>query len=141
MRTELLLELCSLEREIKRLREQRKKQFLALKLFERCEQIAKHLGRWGEGEERGWQIYIDGELKIRYCPEPSIISVYYRGKQVLRAEVTTIGMNLEFYRPGKWLGRVIELSEKLAREREEREYQRRKQKLLEELKKWEVVSE
>ena len=133
MRTELY----ALEREIERLREQREKQFLALNLFERCVQIVKKLGE----TKADWLVYRESDLDIHYYRNTDTVVVCYRGERVLKAELTSYGINLECYRPGKWLGQLLELSERLKREGEEEEYQRRKEKLLEELSKWEAIEE
>ena len=113
-----LEELERLRREVEELKTKRIKQFTALNLEERCRLIALHLGKPKQDTMGLVREFKDGDLYIRYVSFDDMIDVKYRDNIVLSVAKST----LYLYRPGKWLGKVIQLSKHLIEEELDREY-------------------
>jgi len=113
-----LEELERLKREVKELENKRLKQFIALQLEGRCRLIAVKLGKPREDKVGIVREFKDGDLYIRYYHYHNVINVKYRDNIVL----SVTNGSLELYRPGKWLGKVIQLSKHLIEEELDREY-------------------
>ena len=122
-----------LRSEVEELEIKRIKQFTALNLEERCRLIALHLGKPKQDTMDLVREFKDGDLYIRYVSLGDMIHVKYRGNIVLSVADGT----LYLYRPGKWLGKVIQLSKRLLEEELEKEYVG----LLARKKNWEAIEE
>jgi len=128
-----LKELERLRREVEELETKRIKQCIALRLRDRCRLIATKLGN-PKQDMLGTVYEFEGDgLHIKYVFYNDMIRVKYRGAEVLDIVQDT----LFSYRPGKWLGKVIELSRKLLDEEIRMEYEL----LLGKKKNWEVIEE
>jgi len=120
-----------------RLREERRKQYEELRLFNRCSLIARKLGKPHPKKHGAWWIYEDHEIIISYDDYAPNLEVIDRRRQLKVLDVH-LG-DLKLFRPGKWLRRVLSISNKLLGELEKEERARRIRELEEEIKKWEAI--
>ena len=127
----------SLEKEKNHLKMKRIKEYQSLRLFDRCRIIALKLGKAYAKSHGAWWIYKDDEITIAYDDYAPNIYVDYCGTRVLTVHLR----DLECFKPGKWLCKVIKLSERLLIEEKEKELEDRRGELFNELYKWQEVVE
>ena len=129
-----------LRRSVEELKALRAKQCKALKLVQRCQLLVYYYGKIITKDKsldgKGHIIYDDQDFPLwieYYGGENGHIMVHYKGETVLEAVGESVDdMELRIYKPGKWIGRVIELTKPIEKDLEE--YIRRD--LLWELNKW-----
>jgi len=122
---------------LKKLEEERKRQYYELKLFDRCSLIAWELGAIMPKKHGNYHVFKDDSLEIIYDDYAPNLEVFYKDQKVLFVHLGS----LELFRPGKWLQKILELAKPLEEQKELDRYLREKGELLREMQKWEEVKE
>jgi len=126
-----------LRREVEELKAKRIEEYKRLNLYSRCRLIARRMGTPHLKSHGAWWIFQDSEMEIGWDDWAPNLYVKWRDKVVLKVHLR----NLDLFRPGKWLERVMELSERLIEEERLEEELRKLGELRRELEKWREVEE
>jgi len=130
-------ELDLLAKKARELKEKRIEQYKRLNLFQRCKLICLKLGVCYPKKHGAWWVFKDSVLEIGYDDFAPNIYVLYKDKKVLEVHLG----QLTLFRVGKWLDRVLEISNPLLKQEEQEEYLQRQRELLEEIDRWGEIEE